>query len=136
MEARSSHMVVERSQVISYGEQRFLESYAAELGKHAGCTGLVTYIEDASIPMLMILFTLAIDAEPVNLARILVTNMDGGAQVCNIRGAEGQRLMEDDLFPNVIVALEALNPMLRRIAEKVRQSQRPTLGERVRRFFA
>ena len=111
MEARSSHMVVERSQVISYGEQRLLHSYAAELGKHAGCTGLVTFIEDASIPMLMVLFTLAIDEEPVNLARILVTNMDGGAQVCNIRGADGQRLMEDDLFPNVIVALEALNPI-------------------------
>ena len=82
------------------------------------------------------LFTLAIGDEPLNLAHILVTNMDGGAQVCNIRGADGQRLMDDDLFPNVIVALEALNPMLRRIAEKVRQSQRPTLGERFRRFFA
>jgi hypothetical protein len=136
MQAQSGHMVVETSQVITNGEQRLLKGYAAELGKHAGCEGLVTFIEDASIPMLMVLFTLAIDEEPINLASILVTNIDGGAQVCNIRGADGQRLMEVDLFPNVIAALEALNPILRSIAAKVRQTQRPTLGERVRRFFA
>ena len=135
MEARSSHMVVERSQVISYGEQRLLQGYAGELGRRAGCEGFVTFIEDASIPMLMVMFTLAVNGEPLTLGHILVTNADTGAQACTIRGPNRERLDGPDLFPNVVAALEALNPMLRDMADAARKVLKPTFRERVSRFF-